>query len=95
MRIARGTCVITQCRPVPINTRLTTVIISSSTLARTLAPPLALDDIGDEVLRCRNLSDAVFTPTADIILSAVAVGLLRRQVRAQTSELLGLISRSV
>ena len=67
------------------------VIISSSTLARTLAPPLALDDAGDEALHCRNLSDAVFMPTADIILSAVAVGVLRRQVRARKIELLGLI----
>ena len=78
MRIARGTCVIAQCRPCAYKYTLTTVIISSSTLARTLAPPLALDDAGDEALRCRNLSDAVFTPTADIVLSAVAVGVLRR-----------------
>ena len=78
-----------------INTRLTLVIISSSTLTQTLVPPLALDDAGDEALRCRNLSDAVFTTTADIILSAVAVGVLRRQVRAQKIELLGLIFYSV
>ena len=71
------------------------VIISSSTLARTLAPPLALDDAGDEALRCRNLSDVVFTPTADIVFSAVAIGVLRRQVRAQTIELLGLLFHSV
>ena len=95
MRIARGTCVIAQCRPCAYKCTLTAVIISFSTLARTLAPPLALDDAGDEALRCRNLSDAIFTPTADIILSAVAVGLLRRQVRARTNELLGLISHSV
>ena len=76
---------------VPINTHFTAVIISSSTLARTLAPPLALDDAGDEVLRCRNLSDAVFTPTADIVLSTVTIGVLRRQVRAWKIELLGLI----
>ena len=59
---------------------------------QTLAPPLALDDASDEALSCRNLSDAVFTPTADIVFSAVAVGVLRRQVRAQKIELLGLIS---
>ena len=74
-----------------MNTHFTTVIISSSTLARTLAPPLALDDAGDEALHCRNLSDAVFTPTADILFSIVAVGVLRRQVRARKIELLGLI----
>ena len=75
--------------------RHTAVIISSSTLARTLAPPLALDDAGDEALSCRNLSDAVFTPTAHIVFSAVAVGVLHRQVRAWTIELLGLIFHSV
>ena len=95
MRIARGTCVITQCRPCTYKYTLTAVIISSSTLARTLAPLLALDDAGDEALRCRNLSDAVFTPTADIVLSAVAVGVLRRQVWARTIELLGLLFHSV
>ena len=95
MRIARGTCVIAQCRPCAYKYTLIAVTISSSTLARTLAPPLALDDASDEALRCRDLSDAVFTPTTDIVLSAVAVGLLRRQVRARTSELLGLISHSV
>ena len=68
------------------------VIISSSTLARTLAPPLALDDAGDEALRCRNLSDAVFTLIVDIVFSAVVVGVLRCQVRAWTIELLGLLS---
>ena len=95
MRIARGTCVIAQCRPCTYKYTLTAVIISSSTLARTLAPPLALDNAGDEALRCHNLSDAIFTPTADIVLSAVAVGVLRRQVRAWKFELLGLISHSV
>ena len=79
----------------PINTRLTTVIILSSTLAQTLAPPLALDNAGDEALRCRALSDTVFTPTADIVFSVVAVGVLRRQVRAQTIKLLGLLFHSV
>ena len=95
MRIARGTCVIAQCRPCTYKYTLTAVIISSSTLARTLAPPLALDDADDEALRRRNLSDAVFTPTADIVLSTVAVGVLRRQVRARTIELLGLLFHSV
>ena len=80
--------------PVPINSHLPRSL-SPSTLARTLAPLLALDDAGDEALRCHNLSDAVFTPTADIVLSAVAVGVLRRQVRARKSELLDLISHSV
>ena len=95
MRIARGTCVIAQCRPCTYKYTLTAVIISSSTLARTLAPPLALDDASDEELRCRNLSDAVFTPTVDIVLSTVAVGVLHRQVRARKIELLDLILHSV
>ena len=95
MRIARGTCVIAQCRPCTYKYTLTAVIISSSTLARTLAPSLALDDADDEALRCRNLSDAVLTPTADIILSAVVVGVFRRQVRARRIELHGIISHSV
>ena len=95
MRTTGGTCVIAQCRPCAYKYTLTAVIISSSTLARTLVPPLALDDAGDEALRCCNLSDAVFTPTAYIVLSAVAVGVLRRQVRAWKIELLGLILHSV
>ena len=61
MRIAGGTCVVAQCHPCAYKYTLTAVIISSSTLARTLAPPLALDDAGDEALRCRNLSNAVLT----------------------------------
>ena len=64
-------------------------------LAQTLAPPLALDDAGDEALSCRDLSDAVFTPATDIVFSAVAVGVLRCQVRARTIELLGLLFHSV
>ena len=92
MRTARGTCVIAQCRPCAYKYTLTTVIISSSTLARTLAPPLALDNAEEEALRCRNLSNAVLTPTADIVLSTVAVGVFRRQVRAWRTELLGIIS---
>ena len=91
----QGTFVIAQCRPCAYKYTLTAVTISSSTLARTLAPPLALDDAGDEALRCRNLSDAVFTPNADIVLSAVAIGVLRRQVRARKIELLGLLFHSV
>ena len=59
MRTARGTCVIAQCRPYAYKYTPTAVIISYSTLARTLAPPLALNDAGDEALRYRNLSDVV------------------------------------
>ena len=59
-----------------------------STFVKTLAPPLARDD---EALSCRDFSDAVLTPAADIVLSAVAVGVLRRHVRARWAELLGLL----
>ena len=62
-----------------------------STLSKTLAPPLALDDAGDEAFSCRDLVDAVLTPAADIVLSAAAVGVLHRQVRARWIELLGLL----
>ena len=62
-----------------------------STSIKTLAPPLALDHAGDEALSYRDFSDAVLTPAADIVLSAVAVGVLRRQVRARWAELLGLL----
>ena len=58
---------------------------------KTLAPPLALDDTGDEALSCRDFSDAVLTPATGIVLSAAAVGVLRRQVRARWIELLGLL----
>ena len=51
-------------------------------------PPLALDDAGDEALSCRDFSDVVLTPAADIVLSAAAVGVPRRQVRARWIELL-------
>ena len=78
-----------------MNTRLTTVIILSSTLAQTLAPPLALDYDSNEALSCRDLSDAVFTLAADIVFSAVTVGVLHRHVRARTIELLGLLFHSV
>ena len=67
----------------------------SLSLAQTLAPPLALDDAGDEALSCRDLTDAVLTPAADIVFSAVSVGVLPRQVMARKIELLGLISYSV
>ena len=67
----------------------------SSTLERNLAPPLALDDAGDEALSFRDFTDAVLTPATDIVFSAVAVGVLRRQVRAWKIELLGLLSHSV
>ena len=66
-----------------------------STSVRTLAPPLARDDAGDEALSCRDFSDAVLTPAADIDLSAVAIGVLRRQVRGQWAELLGLLFFSI
>ena len=62
-----------------------------STSVKTLAPPLARNDAGDEALSCRDFSDAVLTPAADIVLSAVAVGVLRCQVRARWTELLGLL----
>ena len=90
MRIARGTCVIAQCRPCAYKYTLTAVIISSSTLARTLAPPLALDDTSEEALICRDLTDVVLTPATDIVFFAVTVGVLRRQVMARKIELLGL-----
>ena len=61
-----------------------------STSVKTLAPPLARNDAGDEALSCRDFSDAVLTPAADIVLSAVAVGVLRCQVRARWTELHGL-----
>ena len=62
-----------------------------STSVKTLAPPLARDNDGDEALSFLDFSDAVLTPAADIVLSAVAVGVLRRQVRARWAELLGLL----
>ena len=61
-----------------------------------------MEDEADQFdLPCPNLatedtySDAVFTPTADIVLSAVDVGALRRRVRARKIEILGLIFYSV
>ena len=83
--------------PMPINARPITVKSSSTTFPPrpTLAPPLAFDDAGNEALRCRNLVDAVLTPAADIFYSAVAVAVLRRQVRAWKTELLGIQLLSV
>ena len=63
---------------------------STRQLAQTLAPPPARVDAGDEALSCRDFSDAVLTPVADLVLSAAAVGVFRRQVRAWEIELLGL-----
>ena len=83
--------------PLPINAHHITVkiLLPPHHLKQTLAPPLALDDAGDEALSCRDLTDAVFTPAVDIVFSAAAVGVLRRQVRAWKIELLGLIFYSV
>ena len=58
-------------------------------LAQTLAPPLALDGARDEALSCRDLTDAALTPAADLVSSAAAVGVFRRQVRAREIELPG------
>ena len=83
--------------PIVINTHHIVVktLLPPLHLRQTLAPPLALDDAGDEALSCRDLSDAVFTPAVDIVFSAAAVGVLHRQVRARKIELLGLIFYSV
>ena len=97
MWTARGTCVIALCRPFPYKctSNRGQNLSSTSPPRQTLAPPLALDDAGDEALSCRDLSDAVFTPAADIVFSAAAVGVLRRQVRARKIKLLGLIFYSI
>ena len=63
-------------------------------LAQTLAPPLARVDAGDEALSCRGLFDAVLTPAADLVFSAAAVGVFRRQVRAREIGLLDIRSAS-
>jgi hypothetical protein len=83
--------------PFLINTHLIAVkiLLPPLHLTQTLAPPLALDDAGDEALSCRDLTDAVLTPAADLVSSAAAVGVLRRQVRARKIELLGLLLLSV
>ena len=94
MWTARGTSIIALCLS-PTYKYLSPALKKSffhlSTSVKTLAPPLARDDAGDEALSCRDFSDAVLTPVADIILSAVAVGVLCRQVRARWAELLGLL----
>ena len=61
-------------------------------LAQTLAPLLARVNAGDEALSWHDFFDVVLTPAADLVLSAAAVGVFRRQVRAQEIELLGLLS---
>ena len=71
------------------------ILLPPRYLAQTLAPPLALDDAGDKALSCRDLTDAVLTPAADLVSSAAAVGVFRRQVRAREIELLGLQLHSV
>ena len=74
------------------------VIISSSTSSprtKTLAPLLARDDAGDEALSCRDIFDAVLTPATYLVLSAAAIGVFRRRVRAREIELLGLSLRLV
>ena len=58
-------------------------------LAQTLAPPLARVDARDEALSCRDFFDAVLTLAADLVLSAAAIGVFRRRVRAREIELLG------
>ena len=57
---------------------------------KTLAPLLARDDAGDEVLSYHDIFDIVFTPAADLVLSAAALAVFCRQVRAREIELLGL-----
>ena len=71
------------------------ILLPPRHLSQTLAPPLALDNAGDEALSCRDLTDAVLTPAADLVFSAAAVGVFRRQIRAREIELLGLQLRSV
>ena len=81
------------CCPFPYKYTLRVVIISSSTsspCSKTLAPPLARVDAEDESLSCHDIFDAVLTLAADLVLSAAAVGVFRRQVRAREIELLGL-----
>ena len=80
--------------PLLLNTHLIAVkiLLPPLNLARTLAPPLAPNDAGDEALSSRDLTDAVLTPAADLVFSAAAAGVLRRQVRARKIELLGLLS---
>ena len=83
--------------PFPINAHpiAVKIFLPPLHLVKTLAPPLALDDAGDEALSYHDLTDAVFTPATDIVFSATAIGVLRRQVRARKIELLSLIFYSV
>ena len=83
--------------PFLINTHHITVkiLLPPLHLAQTLAPPLALDDVGDEALSCRDLTDAVLTPAMDLAFSAAAIDVFCRQVRAWEIELLSLQLRSV
>ena len=71
------------------------ILLPPRQLSQTLPPPLALDDVGDEALSCRDFSDTVLTPTADLIFFAAAVAVSRRQVRAREIELLSLNLPSV
>ena len=83
MWTTRGTCVIALRHPPPsykYSPEQSISILPPRHLAQTLVPPLAHVDAGDEVLSCRDFSDAVLTPAADLILSAAAVGVFRRQV---------------
>ena len=93
MWIARGTYVIAL-RRAPPSYKYSPVqsisVLPPRHLAQTLVPPLARVDTGDEALSCCDLFDAVLTPVADLVLSAAAVGVFRRQVRAREIELLGL-----
>ena len=66
------------------------ILLPPRHLSQTLAPPLALDDADDEALSCRDFFDAVLTPAADLVYSAVTVGVFRRQVRAWEIELLSI-----
>ena len=97
MWTTRGTCVIALCCPFPYKYTSHRGQNPSPPLhlAQTLAPPLALDDIDDEALSCRELTDAVLTPAADLVSSAAVVGVFHRQVRAREIELLGLPLHSI
>ena len=64
-------------------------------LINTLVPQLGLSSILQNQLGVALDALTVFTPTADIVFSAVAVGALHCQVRAWKIELLGLIFHSV
>ena len=93
MWIARGTYVIAL-RRAPPSYKYSPVqsisVLPPRHLAQTLVPPLALVDARDEALSCRNFFDTVLTPAMDLVLSATAIGVFRRQVRAREIELLGL-----